>query len=89
LESRGSVLVTADSGRRDEETSRSRGVSSGQSGPHRDIVLVNAAAALYVAGRVDDLRAAMIVAGESIDSERGAREAHALASLGGCITNVI
>src|SRR5262249_4152326 len=43
-------------------------VLSGKSGPHRDIVLVNAAAALMVAGRVQDLRAGMIVAGESIDS---------------------
>ena len=54
--------------RKEDNIAIARAVLSGQSGPHRDIVVVNAAAALYVAGRVDDLRAGTIVAGESIDS---------------------
>jgi len=49
-------------------------VLSGQSGVHRDIVLVNAAAALWVAGRAANLRAGMIIAGESIDSGSAARK---------------
>ena len=57
-------------------------VLSGQSGPHRDIVVVNAAAALYVAGRVDDLRAGVIVAGESIDSGAARSKLQALAAFG-------
>ena len=56
-----------------------RSVLSGQSGPHRDIVVVNAAAALYVAGRVKDLRAGAIVAGESIDSGAARGKLEALA----------
>jgi anthranilate phosphoribosyltransferase len=57
-------------------------VLSGQSGPHRDIVVVNAAAALWVAGRVDDLRAGMVVAGESIDSGAARDKLSALVSFG-------
>jgi anthranilate phosphoribosyltransferase len=54
--------------RREDNVEIARQVLSGRSGAHREIVLVNAAAALWVAGRVDELRAGMIVAGESIDS---------------------
>jgi len=43
-------------------------VLSGESGPKRDIVLANAGAALFVAGRARDLREAMAVAAESVDS---------------------
>ena len=53
---------------KEENIDIARSVLSGKSGPRRDIVVVNAAAALWVAGRVNDLRAGMIVAGESIDS---------------------
>ncbi len=63
--------------RKEDNIEIAREVLSGQSGPYRDIVVVNAAAALYVAGRVTDLRAGMIVAGESIDSG-AAREKLAL-----------
>lgn len=56
-----------------------RNVLSGHSGPHRDIVVVNAAAALWVAGRVTDLRAGVIVAGESIDSGAAHAKLRALA----------
>lgn len=45
-----------------------REVLSGAEGPRRDIVLVNAAAGLVVAGLAGDLPAAMAKAAESIDS---------------------
>lgn len=44
------------------------GVLDGEKGPKRDIVLLNAAAALVVAGRAADLREGVTKAGESIDS---------------------
>ena len=43
-------------------------VLGGANGPHRDIVLVNAAAALVAAGSTDDLREGVRLAGVSIDS---------------------
>lgn len=43
-------------------------VLEGQHGARRDIVLANTAAALVAAGRVDDFRAGVAVAAESIDS---------------------
>lgn len=45
-----------------------RRILHGERGPKRDIVLVNAAAALVVAGRTADLREAMGIAAESLDS---------------------
>jgi anthranilate phosphoribosyltransferase len=45
-----------------------RALLTGAPGPFRDIVLLNAAAALIVAGRVDDLRAGVARAAEAIDS---------------------
>ena len=43
-------------------------ILQGQLGPHRDIVLVNSAAALLAAGSASDLREAMKRAAQSIDS---------------------
>jgi anthranilate phosphoribosyltransferase len=45
-----------------------RRVLGGEHGPHRDVVLLNAAAALVVAGRVPDLAGGISVGAESIDS---------------------
>ena len=45
-----------------------RGVLVGEPGPARDIVLLNAAAALVVAGRAGDLREGVHIAAEGIDS---------------------
>jgi len=45
-----------------------RDVLSGQRGPHRDIVLLNAAAALVVADKAPTIPAALALAEESIDS---------------------
>jgi anthranilate phosphoribosyltransferase len=46
----------------------------GQNGPRRDVVLVNAAAALLLAHKATDVRAAMELARESIDSGAAARK---------------
>jgi anthranilate phosphoribosyltransferase len=47
-----------------------RGVLEGEQGARRDIGLLNASAALLVAGRVDDLVSGLALAAESIDSGR-------------------
>ncbi len=49
-----------------------RRVLAGDPGPHRDIVVLNAAAALVVAGLVDDLRSAAEVSAAAIDDGRAA-----------------
>ena len=46
------------------------GVLEGAHGPHRDIVLLNAAAALVVAGAAQDLPGALGIAAASVDSGR-------------------
>ncbi len=43
-------------------------VLNGRTGPARDIVLLNAAAAIYVSGRTESLKEAVPLAAESIDS---------------------
>ncbi|HYM12126.1 MAG TPA: anthranilate phosphoribosyltransferase [Bryobacterales bacterium] len=53
-----------------ENASIVRGVLGGEKGPRRDIVLVNAAAALKTAGLAADWGAGMALARESIDSGR-------------------
>ncbi|HYA45325.1 MAG TPA: anthranilate phosphoribosyltransferase [Acidimicrobiales bacterium] len=50
-----------------------RAVLSGASGPHRDIVLLNAAAALVVVGEVSDLSEGLARSAESVDSGRASR----------------
>jgi len=45
-----------------------RNILAGEKSPRRDIVLLNSAAALVVAGRADDLKAALPLAAKSIDS---------------------
>ena len=50
-----------------------RQVLNGDTGPHRDVVLLNAAAAILAAGRAEDWPQAMDVARESLDSGRAAQ----------------
>ncbi|HVB05046.1 MAG TPA: anthranilate phosphoribosyltransferase [Acidimicrobiales bacterium] len=50
----------------------------GEEGPQRDIVCLNAAAALYVAGAAADLAAGVALARESLDSGRAASALHLL-----------
>jgi len=56
-----------------------RGVLAGVTGPARDVVLVNAAVALVVAGAAADYRQGVELAAESIDSGSAAAKALALA----------
>ncbi len=61
-------------GTREENAATAREVLSGRSGARRDIVLVNAAAALVAAGRAADLMAGVRAAAESIDSGAAAQK---------------
>ncbi len=49
-----------------------RGILGGETGPRRDVVLLNAAAALIAAGKTDDWRVGLDTAAESLDSGRAA-----------------
>jgi anthranilate phosphoribosyltransferase len=56
-----------------------RTILEGAHGPHRDIVLVNSAAALVAAGKAEDFREGMTLASESIDSGAAKNKVRALA----------
>jgi anthranilate phosphoribosyltransferase len=58
-----------------------RAVLRGDKGPHRDIVLLNAAAALVLVGDAADVEQGLALAGESIDSGRALDCLHRLVSL--------
>ncbi|HET8726076.1 MAG TPA: anthranilate phosphoribosyltransferase [Alphaproteobacteria bacterium] len=55
-------------GEAEENAEALRGVLAGTKGAYRDIVLLNAAAALIVAGKANDLKGGAATAGELIDS---------------------
>ncbi len=48
-----------------------RAILGGEHGPRRDVVLLNAAAALEVAGAVSDMASGLVMAAETIDSGAG------------------
>jgi len=48
-----------------------RGVLGGEQGPARDVVLLNAGAALYAAGVAGDIAEGMTRAAEAVDTGRG------------------
>ncbi len=50
-----------------------QGILQGETGPRRDIVLLNAAAALIIAGRAADFASGVRAAGEAIDAGAGLR----------------
>jgi len=56
-----------------------RAVLSGEQSPRRDVVLLNAAAALVAAGRADRIAEAVPIAEKSIDSSAAAGKLEALA----------
>ena len=58
-----------------------RGLLDGAAGAYRDVVVLNAAAALIVAGRVGDLAAGAAMAARSIDDGAAAAKVAALAAL--------
>ncbi len=55
-----------------ENATIARGVLNGEAGPRRDIALLNAAAALLLAGRAADLRDGIRIAAAAIDDGRAA-----------------
>jgi anthranilate phosphoribosyltransferase len=52
----------------EENAAASRSVLAGEPGPHRDLVLLNAAAAIYAGGLVSDLEQGIAKAAEAVDS---------------------
>lgn len=58
-----------------------RAVLAGAPGPGRDVVLVNAGAALFVSGHVPSLRAGLTMAAAAIDEGRAARALDALVAI--------
>ena len=65
---------------RDEAVAVARNVVAGHPGPARDCVLVNAAAGLFVKGRVASLTEGMTMAAAALDDGRVARKLEALAA---------
>ncbi|MFK8022384.1 MAG: anthranilate phosphoribosyltransferase [Ilumatobacter sp.] len=59
-------------GEPEENAEAVRRVLAGDAGPHRDVVVLNAAAALVVAGAVDDLAAGVAAASAALDDGRAA-----------------
>ncbi|MEK6777813.1 MAG: anthranilate phosphoribosyltransferase [bacterium] len=47
-----------------------RSILNGEKGPKRDVILLNAAAAIHVAGKAESLKEALAMAADSIDSGR-------------------
>jgi anthranilate phosphoribosyltransferase len=68
-----SPLEAIAGGDADENAAAIREVFSGTAGPKRDVVLLNAAAGLVAAGRAEDMKAAMTLAADSVDSGAAAR----------------
>lgn len=62
------VLADLKGGTPDENASIIRAVFEGKPGAHRDIVLLNAAAAIVVAGKSDSMQSALVLARQSIDT---------------------
>ncbi len=56
-------------------------VLAGKAGPARDIVAINAAAAIVVSGRAADLAAGLVMAAESIDNGAAAKTLQALIAI--------
>jgi anthranilate phosphoribosyltransferase len=55
-------------GEADENAVALRAVLNGEAGPYRDIVVLNAAGALCIAGKAEDIRSGVTMAKEAIDS---------------------
>ena len=68
-------------GDREQNAEIIRAVLDGKPGPRRDIVLMNAAAALVAGGRARDLKDGAAVAAQSIDSRAARSKLDALVAL--------
>jgi anthranilate phosphoribosyltransferase len=65
----------------DVNAATTRRIFAGEPGPERDLALLNAGAAIYVSGRVDDLGAGVAEAAEAIDSGAATKALDALTEL--------
>jgi anthranilate phosphoribosyltransferase len=65
----------------DVNADTTRRILSGEPGAKRDLALLNAGAAVYVSGRVDDLAAGVAAAAEAVDSGSAAATLDALTGL--------
>ncbi|OSM05354.1 anthranilate phosphoribosyltransferase [Magnetofaba australis] len=63
----------------EENAAITRAVLGGEQGPKRDIVVINAAAALYVSGMVSSIKEGMEMAAQAIDSGRALQRLDMLA----------
>jgi len=61
-----------------ENAATTRAILAGERGPRRDIAVLNAGAAIYAAGRADDLRAGVAAAQAAIDEGAASRTLEAL-----------
>ena len=68
-------------GEADENASALRNVLKGQPGPFRDVAILNAAAALVVAGRAKDLKQGVALAHQSVDSGEAYRRLERLVTV--------
>ena len=68
-----SPLEAIAGGDADENAAAIRGLLAGEKGPKRDVVVLNAAAGLIAAGRVEDMRAGIDMASDAIDTGGAAR----------------
>ena len=75
-----SLLQDIAGGDANENATIIRAVLSGEKSPRRDVVVLNAAAALVAAGKTDHLAEAIPLAAQSIDSGAAARKLAALAT---------
>jgi anthranilate phosphoribosyltransferase len=66
-------LTDVAGGSPEENAAAVRGVLAGESGPRRDLVLLNAAAAIYVGGLAADLSEGVAKAAEAVDSGAAAQ----------------
>jgi anthranilate phosphoribosyltransferase len=69
-----SPLAAVRGGSPDDNAAITRHVLEGRPGPCRDMVLLNSAAALMAAGKIDDLRDGVKMAAESLDSGNGLKK---------------
>jgi anthranilate phosphoribosyltransferase len=68
-------------GDRQENAEIIRRILGGEAGPRRDIVLMNAAAALVAGGKAADFKSGVALAAQSIDSHAALRKLQALVAL--------
>ncbi len=65
-----------------ENVAIARSILQGAPGPRRDVVLLNASAALLIAGRAEDLRGGVALAADAIDSGRAMNVLDRLRAIG-------